>query len=139
MSVTSDIIISDCVPRVPTQSERHVDRATAATADHAAPPLASSRTNARATAARGRLSLHDATVRLGCQLVLDRISLACEPGDFIVVVGPSGCGKSTLLNVAAGMIRPQSGAARIDGRDVAGPGPERAMVFQEHTLFPWLT
>ena len=67
------------------------------------------------------------------------ITLTCEPGEFVVVVGPSGCGKSTLLNIAAGMVRPDAGTVVLDGRPVKGPGPDRAMVFQEHGLFPWLT
>ncbi len=67
------------------------------------------------------------------------VSVSTEPGEFVVVVGPSGCGKSTLLNVAAGMYRPDRGAVTLDGANVTGPGPERAMVFQEHGLFPWLT
>ena len=67
------------------------------------------------------------------------IELTCEPGQFVVVVGPSGCGKSTLLNIAAGMIRPDSGEVLLDGRHISSPGPERAMVFQDHGLFPWLT
>ncbi len=72
-------------------------------------------------------------------LVIDDVTLRCEPGEFVVVVGPSGCGKSTLLNIAAGMLRPQRGSALLDGRPITGPGPDRAMVFQEHGLFPWLT
>jgi NitT/TauT family transport system ATP-binding protein len=71
--------------------------------------------------------------------VLDGIDLVCEPGQFVVVVGPSGSGKSTLLNIAAGMIRPDSGTVLLDGKPVDGPGPDRAMVFQDHGLFPWLT
>jgi NitT/TauT family transport system ATP-binding protein len=67
------------------------------------------------------------------------ITLNCEPGEFVVVVGPSGSGKSTLLNIAAGMIRADAGTVTLDGRTVDGPGPDRAMVFQEHGLFPWLT
>jgi NitT/TauT family transport system ATP-binding protein len=67
------------------------------------------------------------------------ITLTCDPGEFVVVVGPSGCGKTTLLNVAAGMVRPDEGEAWLDGRAVEGPGPERAMVFQDHGLFAWLT
>jgi NitT/TauT family transport system ATP-binding protein len=67
------------------------------------------------------------------------ISLTCEPGEFVVVVGPSGCGKSTLLNVAAGMIKADRGTVTVDGTPVAAPGPERAMVFQDHGLFPWLS
>src|SRR5438552_1638099 len=67
------------------------------------------------------------------------VSLTCEPGEFVVVVGPSGCGKSTLLNIAAGMIRADSGNVTLDDRSITKPGPERAMVFQDHGLFPWLT
>jgi NitT/TauT family transport system ATP-binding protein len=67
------------------------------------------------------------------------ITLTCEPGEFVVVVGPSGCGKSTLLNIAAGMVKADAGTVSLDGRPVKGPGPDRAMVFQEHGLFPWLT
>jgi len=67
------------------------------------------------------------------------ISLTCDSGEFLVVVGPSGCGKSTLLNIVAGMIRADRGTVTLDGKTVAKPGPERAMVFQDHGLFPWLT
>ncbi len=67
------------------------------------------------------------------------IDLACRPGEFVVVVGPSGCGKSTLLKVAAGMCAADAGTITLDGKRVDGPGPDRAMVFQEHGLFPWLT
>lgn len=73
------------------------------------------------------------------ELVLDRVTLTCHPGEFVVVVGPSGSGKSTLLNIAAGMLRPDSGTATLDGAPIRNPGPDRAMVFQEHGLFPWLT
>ncbi|HWP40381.1 MAG TPA: ABC transporter ATP-binding protein [Tepidisphaeraceae bacterium] len=71
--------------------------------------------------------------------VLDGIDLVCEPGQFVVVVGPSGSGKSTLLNIAAGMLKPDGGTVLLDGKPVNGPGPDRAMVFQDHGLFPWLT
>jgi NitT/TauT family transport system ATP-binding protein len=67
------------------------------------------------------------------------VSITTEPGEFVVVVGPSGCGKSTLLNVAAGMFKPDAGTVTLDGIPTDGPGPDRAMVFQEHGLFPWLT
>ena len=66
------------------------------------------------------------------------VSMTCEPGEFVVIVGPSGCGKSTLLNLAAGMVEPDAGKVLLDGTKIDGPGPERAMVFQEHGLLPWL-
>lgn len=72
-------------------------------------------------------------------VILDNITLHIEPGEFVVVVGPSGCGKTTLLNIAAGMFQPTRGTAMLDNRPIRSPGPERAMVFQEHSLFPWLT
>ncbi len=67
------------------------------------------------------------------------VSITTDPGEFVVLVGPSGCGKSTLLNVAAGMIRADKGTATLDGKPITAPGPDRAMVFQDHGLFPWLT
>ena len=91
--------------------------------------------------ARGRLALTGVGKFFDGSTVpaLQDVSITAEPGEFLVLVGPSGCGKSTLLNVAAGMIRPDTGTARLDGKPVTGPGPDRAMVFQEHGLFPWLT
>ncbi|MGA2233148.1 MAG: ABC transporter ATP-binding protein [Tepidisphaeraceae bacterium] len=71
--------------------------------------------------------------------ILSDVTLECRPGEFVVVVGPSGCGKTTLLNVAAGMAIPERGTVQLDGEPVKSPGPQRAMVFQEHGLFPWLT
>ncbi|HEX4055277.1 MAG TPA: ABC transporter ATP-binding protein [Tepidisphaeraceae bacterium] len=70
---------------------------------------------------------------------LENITLDCRSGEFVVVVGPSGSGKTTLLNIAAGMTQPDSGTAWLDDRKISAPGPERAMVFQEPGLFPWLT
>jgi len=96
---------------------------------------------APAPPARGRLQLANVTRYFSgsADHGVQNIILTCEPGQFVVVVGPSGCGKSTLLNLAAGMIKPDSGAVLLDGAAVNGPGPDRAMVFQEHGLFPWLT
>jgi NitT/TauT family transport system ATP-binding protein len=89
----------------------------------------------------GRLALKGVTKRFdGTRIsVLENVDLVCAPGEFVVVVGPSGCGKTTLLNIAAGMIAPDEGAVDLDGAIVRAPSPERAMVFQEHGLFPWLT
>src|SRR5262249_54531685 len=96
--------------------------------------------NAAATGP-GRLELRGVSkqFRAGQTHALGTLDLVCAPGEFVVVVGPSGCGKSTLLNIAAGLMPPDSGAVVLDGRRVSAPGPDRAMVFQEHGLFPWLT
>jgi len=70
---------------------------------------------------------------------LEPVDLAVGANDFITILGPSGCGKSTLLRIVAGLDRPSTGRVLLDGRAVAGPGPDRGMVFQSYTLFPWLT
>ena len=70
---------------------------------------------------------------------LDPTDLVVEDNDFISVLGPSGCGKSTLLRIVAGLDRPSSGRVMLDDEPVARPGPDRGMVFQSYTLFPWLT
>lgn len=101
-----------------------------------------SREQGQAMAAeRGKLELSGINVNFaGSQVqALQDVSLTCAPGEFVVVVGPSGCGKSTLLNVAAGMLKPASGQVRLDGLAQSAPGPQRAMVFQDHGLFPWLS
>src|SRR3569833_1225643 len=67
------------------------------------------------------------------------INLNVEQGEFVSIIGHSGCGKSTLLNLVAGLTLPSRGAMLCAGREIAGPGPERAMVFQNHSLLPWLT
>ncbi len=70
---------------------------------------------------------------------LERIDLAVEDNDFIAILGPSGCGKSTLLRIVAGLERPSTGRVLLEGAETRRPGPERGMVFQSYTLFPWLT
>jgi nitrate/nitrite transport system ATP-binding protein len=70
---------------------------------------------------------------------LREINLGIQKGEFIALIGHSGCGKSTLLNLIAGLLMPTSGGLICDQREIAGPGPERAMVFQNHSLLPWLT
>jgi len=75
----------------------------------------------------------------GGVVALRDIDLDVSPGELVCLLGPSGCGKSTLLNIAAGFVQPSAGSVRAFGKPVSRPGPERAMVFQEYALFPWMT
>lgn len=70
---------------------------------------------------------------------LDKVSFSVEPGEFVSVIGASGCGKSTLLSVLEGLLKPTSGSVSVGGEVVTGPGPERSVVFQQYSLFPWMT
>ncbi|MGE3066185.1 MAG: ABC transporter ATP-binding protein [Hyphomicrobiaceae bacterium] len=70
---------------------------------------------------------------------LQPANLEIADNDFITILGPSGCGKSTLLRIVAGLDRATEGRVLLDGAEVRGPGPDRGMVFQSYTLFPWLT
>ena len=77
--------------------------------------------------------------RSGPVLALDRITFRAHRREFLCIIGPSGCGKSTMARMIAGLDRPSSGEMLLDGHTVDGPGPDRGMVFQGYTLFPWLT
>ncbi len=70
-------------------------------------------------------------------LALSDVSLTIDDGAFVSILGPSGCGKSTLLYIVGGFVRPSQGSARMKGRAITGPGPDRGPVFQEFALFPW--
>jgi NitT/TauT family transport system ATP-binding protein len=69
--------------------------------------------------------------------VLDGIGLSVSNGEFVSIIGPSGCGKSTLLRIVDGLIKPDDGRVLVDGNAIAGPGPDRAVVFQYFGLYPW--
>ena len=70
---------------------------------------------------------------------LDNVNLNIQQGEFVSIIGHSGCGKSTVLNLIAGLTQPTKGNLFCAGREIARPGPERAVVFQNHSLLPWLT
>ena len=72
-------------------------------------------------------------------VALRDIDLNIAQGEFVALIGHSGCGKSTLLNLIAGLTKPTDGVLLLEGREINGPGPERAVVFQNHSLLPWLT
>ena len=77
--------------------------------------------------ARGRLS------------VVDDVSYTIADGEFVAIIGPSGCGKTTMMNLVAGFLQPTHGRVLLDGKPIAGPGPDRGVIFQEYGVFPWLT
>jgi NitT/TauT family transport system ATP-binding protein len=80
-----------------------------------------------------------ASIRGEAVTALEDVTFDVFPGEFVCLLGPSGCGKSTILNILAGLERPSSGDALMDGAPIAPPGPDRAMLFQEPALFPWLS
>src|SRR5882757_3564743 len=79
------------------------------------------------------------STRKGRFHALHDVNLAVAKGEFVTLIGHSGCGKSTLLNLIAGLTTPTEGTLLCDSREIAAPGPERAVVFQNHSLLPWLT
>ena len=79
------------------------------------------------------------TTKKGRFHALREIDLNVAKGEFVTLIGHSGCGKSTLLNLIAGLTLPSSGVLLCDNREIAAPGPERGVVFQNHSLLPWLT
>ena len=77
--------------------------------------------------------------RRGPFVALSNIDLSIAKGEFVALIGHSGCGKSTLLNLVAGLLKPSEGVLLCAEREIAGPGPDRGVVFQNHSLLPWLT
>lgn len=72
-------------------------------------------------------------------VAVDQVYLSVKPGEFVSLIGPSGCGKSTILSIVAGFVRPTTGEALCDGKAIVKPSAERGVVFQQYSLFPWLT
>jgi NitT/TauT family transport system ATP-binding protein len=75
----------------------------------------------------------------GPMRVVDGVSLEVRQGEFVSIIGPSGCGKTTLLNIVGGFVQPTRGVVLLDDAPIAGPGPDRGVIFQEYGVFPWLT
>jgi len=90
---------------------------------------------------RAFLDISRVVVRFGAKAVpvLNGIDLKVRQGEYVAVIGHSGCGKSTLLNVVAGLLPATTGGVVLEGTEVDTPGPDRAVVFQNHSLLPWLT
>jgi NitT/TauT family transport system ATP-binding protein len=91
-----------------------------------------------------KLAVRDLTVRRpqasgGTIVAATEVTFEVATGEFVCLLGPSGCGKTSILNVLAGLDRPSSGDAFVDGGPIEGPGPDRAVLFQEPALFPWLS
>ncbi len=82
---------------------------------------------------------HSSQTQKGLFCALQNVNLTVARGEFVALIGHSGCGKSTLLNLLAGLTPPTQGSLLCANREIAGPGPERAVVFQNHSLLPWLT
>mgnify|MGYP000635959057 FL=1 len=92
---------------------------------------------------RGSISARDVEISFSNDeqnhIAATDINLDIKSGEFVCLLGPSGCGKSTLLNAVAGFIQANAGTLTQDGKAITGPGRDRGMVFQSHSLFPWKT
>jgi NitT/TauT family transport system ATP-binding protein len=107
------------------------------------PDRASAQARPRRVDGRGEIEGRDLAMRFeskaGPVVALDNLDIHIRPGEFLALLGPSGCGKSTLLNIIAGILKPTSGAVTVDGAPVQGPNPGCGIVFQQHSLFPWMS
>jgi nitrate/nitrite transport system ATP-binding protein len=85
------------------------------------------------------LQISNVGIQFGPNVVLQNVSLDIQRGEFLAIIGHSGCGKSTLLNIVAGLLQATTGGVLLEDKEVNEPGPDRAVVFQNHSLLPWLT
>jgi NitT/TauT family transport system ATP-binding protein len=94
-------------------------------------------------ASHGRVDVRDLNIRFNVKgqevEAVRSATVHVRPGEFVSLIGPSGCGKSTLLNAVAGFIKPNGGQVMLDGQAITGPGSDRGVVFQQYSLFPWMT
>jgi len=92
---------------------------------------------------RGHIKIEDVSVVFRRNrtntIALEHANADIKPGEFVALLGPSGCGKSTLLNAIAGIVKPTTGTLSVDGEAVREPNETRGMIFQQHSLFPWMT
>jgi NitT/TauT family transport system ATP-binding protein len=97
--------------------------------------------NVNVVSRQGRVDIANLNIQFGSGkqsfIALENLSMKAEPGEFVCLLGSSGCGKSTLLGALAGHIQTNGGNILVDGQQINGPHPERGLVFQQHTLFPW--
>ena len=95
------------------------------------------------TAEHGHIEVRDASISFDARgsvvEAVRQVSLQVRPGEFVSLIGPSGCGKSTLMNAVAGFTMLDSGGITVDGKRIDGPGSDRGVVFQQYSLFPWMT
>ncbi len=85
------------------------------------------------------IAINNVSYRYGDHEVLRNINFTAEAGEFVCLLGPSGCGKSTLLRLLSGLVVPTAGVVTLDGKPITGPGLDRGVVFQDYSLFPWMT
>src|SRR3954463_12675771 len=85
------------------------------------------------------LELHNVSKAFGGPTILQGVDLTIERGEFVAIVGYSGSGKTTLISLIAGLLKPDSGTVKLNDLEIAGPGPDRGVVFQNYSLLPWLT